>query len=331
MGSGSANIMQAHQPGSIGSSKRDLWVLSGLLVLFLVGLAGVAAATGWEEIWAQLMQLTLLQVVLLLGLSLLNYLSRGLRWHMFGRSLGLPLQIKNSLIDFFGGFAMSITPARVGELVRIRWIARRTARRPEQISPLPLVDRAFDLAGMGLLLACGVAFSSAGNAGAVAVACLALGAALVATRPKLLETGVTWLWRIVRRWPRIFARLRRAAHSMEVFSTPSTALLGLCLSIFGWLAECYALYLLLGWMGASIDFSTTVVIFIFSTLAGGLTGAPGGIGGAEAAMVFLLGLNGVPLEVALPATAVIRLTTLWFAILLGLLAFPIAERNSKRA
>ena len=53
--------------------------------------------------------------------------------------------------------------------------------------------------------------------------------------------------------------------------------------------------------------------------------------GAEAAMVGLLVLDGVPLEIALPATLVIRVTTLWFAILIGLVIFPIAEHSSKKA
>ena len=65
--------------------------------------------------------------------------------------------------------------------------------------------------------------------------------------------------------------------------------------------------------------------------AGGLTGAPGGVGGAEAAMVALLALDGVPLDIAVPATLVIRVTTLWFAILIGLAVFPYAERCSKKA
>ena len=84
-------------------------------------------------------------------------------------------------------------------------------------------------------------------------------------------------------------------------------------------------------MGADIGFWTAAAIFTFSTLAGGLTGAPGGVGGAEAAMVALLGLQGIPLETSVPATLIIRVTTLWFAIGLGLLVFPFAEAKSKKA
>ena len=67
-------------------------------------------------------------------------------------------------------------------------------------------------------------------------------------------------------------------------------------------------------MGADIGLAKAIAIFTFATLAGGLTGAPGGVGGAEAAMVALLALDGVRLDIAVPATALIRLTTLWFAL-----------------
>ena len=101
--------------------------------------------------------------------------------------------------------------------------------------------------------------------------------------------------------------------------------------MIGWLAEGYAFYLLMGWLGADITFWRAVAIFTFATLAGGLTGAPGGVGGAEAAMVALLSLDGIPLDVSVPATAIIRVTTLWFAILIGLAVFPVAERISLKA
>ena len=74
-----------------------------------------------------------------------------------------------------------------------------------------------------------------------------------------------------------------------------------------------------------------MAIFLFSSIAGGLTGAPGGVGGAEAAMIALLSLEGIPLEVSIPATLIIRVTTLWFAIAIGLVVFPFAERAAGKA
>jgi len=309
---------------------RDFAVLGGLLGLVLIGLVGLAAATGWQESKSQLARLGGLQFAVLLGLSVVNYLLRGLRWHLFTRRLGLQTGLLQDLRHFLGGFAMSVTPGRVGELVRMRWLSRETGWPVERTAPLALMDRALDLAAMALILGVAVALSATGINGAVPVSLAALGLAVLATRSRLLMASVTGAYKTFGRWPRIFARGRGAARSLRRFSDLRLMVPALVLGALGWLAEGYAFYLLLNWMGAGVAPSLAVAIFVFSTLAGGLTGAPGGVGGAEAAMVALLSLEGVPLEISLPATAVIRVTTLWFAIAVGLVVFPLAERHSLR-
>ena len=324
---------QMAQPSSDGSKRRwrDIALLAVLFAFVIAGLAGLAAATGWDETKEQLMQLTGAQVAILLVLSLVNYLFRGMRWHVFARRLGLRTSLMQDLRHFLGGFAMSVTPGRVGELIRMRWLKRETGWAVERTAPLVLMDRASDLAAMALILAGGVALSAGGIAMAMPVAIVALIAAFVATRPALLAACITGAYRLLGRFPRLMARARAAARSLGVFSNGPVMVAALTLGLFGWIAEGYAFHLLLIWMGADIGFAKAVAIFTFSTLAGGLTGAPGGVGGAEAAMVALLSLEGIPLEVSIPATAVIRLTTLWFAILIGLVVFPLAEAKSNAA
>lgn len=312
-------------------SWRDRAVLYGLLALFAVGLAGLVSATGWEETWAELRKLSLLQIMALLSLSLINYLIRGARWHLLARRLGLPISLRMSVLHFVGGFAMTITPGRVGELVRLRWITHMTGWPLERTTPLPLADRAFDLAAMGSVLGVGILISGSGGIGAAPVAGLAIAAAVIVTRPTLLVKLVEGAFAVLHRWPRPFARLRQAARSMGLFSPLHVAGPAMALSAIGWMAEGIALFLLLQWMGADVSLATATVIFLFSTLAGGLTGAPGGLGGAEAAMMVLFTMNGVPIHVALAATTVIRITTLWYAIGLGMLAFPFAEKLSRKA
>lgn len=323
----------APAPNSTGTTQRwrDTALLGGLFAFVLIGLVGLAAATGWEETLTQLRRLGFVQILALLGLSLINYLFRGLRWHLFAQRLGLGTRLVQDIRHFLGGFAMSVTPGRLGELVRMRWLKRETGAPFEKTAPLVLVDRASDLAAMAVILAGALALSATGLAGAVPVAIFALAIAFVATRPALLQAVIDFAYRLVRRWPRLFARARGAARALSQFSSPAILALAALIGAIGWLAEGWAFHLLLMWMGADIGLAKAIAIFVFSTLAGGLTGAPGGVGGAEATMVALLSLEGVPLEISLPATAVIRLTTLWFAIAIGLLIFPIAERQSKRA
>ena len=55
-------------------------------------------------------------------------------------------------------------------------------------------------------------------------------------------------------------------------------------------------------------------------LAGALSFLPGGLGSAEAVMVSLLTMNDMLLADAVAATVFTRLVTLWFAVILGIIA-----------
>lgn len=312
--------------------RRDRLVVLALGVMFAAGLVGMAAATGWRETFAHVARLSAWQVLVLLALSLTNYVLRGLRWHVFTRRLGLPTGIWQDVRHFLGGLAMAVTPGRVGELVRLRWLSRETGWRFTQTAPLALVDRASDLAAMAIILGVSILLAAGGIRGALPVTLLALIGAYIATRPALAASIVEILWRLSgRRAPRFFARARNAALSLQRFSHGGVLAAALALGLVGWFAEGYSFHLLLGWMGADVGLAKAIAIFIFASLAGGLTGAPGGVGGAEAAMIALLTYDGVPLGAAVAATAIIRVTTLWFAIVIGLFIFPIAERHSQRA
>lgn len=309
---------------------RDIWLTIGLVAMMALGLAGLAAATGWEETWASIRRLTAPEVALLLGLAFSNYILRAFRWQLYCRVQRIPVEFPQTLRHYLGGFALTATPGRVGELVRLRWITLETGAPFERTGALVVVDRAADLAAMGLLTAVAVAFSTTGLAGGIPVAVLSVIAAIVVTRASLLIAALELGWRLIGRWPKLFGKARRAAQSLRPFSAWQIVLPALLLGGLGWFAEGYSFYLLLGWMGAEVSLWTAVGIFLIAMVTGGATGAPGGLGGAEAAMVALLTIEGVPLSVSIPATAVIRLTTLWFAIAIGLAMFPIATRCAMR-
>jgi glycosyltransferase 2 family protein len=301
-----------------------------ILAIFLI-FGGVAAFTAsGEGIWRHITALTMAQVSILLALSLANYTLRACRWFVYTLALKLTLQFTQVLRHYIGGFALTMTPGRVGELVRVRWIGKESGASIERTAPLVLVDRAADLASTGLLLAFALAMTTTGIKGGVPVAIAAVVVAVIVTRPKLFHWLVTRVWKLSGRAPRLFARARRAAQSLKPFSVSGVAIPALTLGFLGWFAEGYAFYLLLDWMGAPLPLWSAVGIFLFSMMTGGATGMPGGLGGAEAAMVALLSLQGIPLEISIPATAIIRITTLWFAVGLGLLVFPFAETIASR-
>ncbi|NOR63943.1 MAG: flippase-like domain-containing protein [Rhodobacteraceae bacterium] len=308
-------------------SHKDLLFGLGMLALFLVGLGMIIAYTGWEDTRAAVARLGWGQFGILFVLSLGNYALRALRWHLLARALALRISLIRNAVIYLAGFALTITPGRVGELVRLRWIKRDTGIKILQSSPMMLGDRAADLAAVALLLLVAALLGLGGAGGVYWVAGLALVLALMATNPRMLAKLITLTWQTLGRGARLFASLRRAVRQLALFTTPQVVLPVLALSAIGWLLEGYSFYLLLSWLGIQMGFWMAVGIFLFSMLGGGATGLPGGLGGAEAVMVGLLTLQGVPLDAALVATIIIRITTLWFAILIGIIVFPLAERK----
>jgi uncharacterized protein (TIRG00374 family) len=98
-------------------------------------------------------------------------------------------------------------------------------------------------------------------------------------------------------------------------------------SFIAWGLECLAVYLCALGVGAGKPFLVIVFIFAVSSLAGVLSMLPGGIGVAEAGLAGMFasvaGLSG-GLSVAL--TLVIRLATLWFATLVGIVGLLLVRR-----
>jgi uncharacterized protein (TIRG00374 family) len=88
-------------------------------------------------------------------------------------------------------------------------------------------------------------------------------------------------------------------------------------SLAGWGVQGLAPLIVLRDMGFSLGIVDSVFLFALATLVGGASFLPGGLGGFEATMIALLLAKGVPLATAVAATLLVRFTTLWLGIALG--------------
>jgi uncharacterized protein (TIRG00374 family) len=79
-------------------------------------------------------------------------------------------------------------------------------------------------------------------------------------------------------------------------------------------------------LGHPLPWVPAIGIFAFATLAGALSFMPGGLGGTEVTMIVFLRLFAIPLPIAISATLLIQVVTLWFAVLLGIAALSIRAK-----
>ncbi len=307
--------------GNSLNDERFGWALraaiySGVLTAF--GYLAFCVLTGWSDVLGAVTQVGAGGLLVAMSLSLCNYGLRFTRWQAYLRALNHVVPWMPSLRIYVAGFSMTTTPGKAGEMLRGVLLRRWGVPYSDSIAAL-LSERLSDVLAIVVLALAGLAAHPSARPVFLA------GAALVAVGLLVLSRADA-LFGTAARTSRS-TRLRRwLTHVHDLFEgarrchTPALLSLATVLSILAWAAEAWAFQLILAWMGVDVSFVTAAFIYSISMLAGALTFMPGGLGGAEAAMIGLLLVIDVGNGQAVSATVIIRIATLWFAVALGMLA-----------
>jgi uncharacterized protein (TIRG00374 family) len=263
-------------------------------------------------------------IAAMLALSLVNFALRTLRWLVFSRHLGIEVPPRRASLFYVAGFSMTTTPGKLGELLRLWLMERSNAIRYQRAVPLIIGDRVGDVIALVLLCLIGVVAFDRYRTALLAATLVVTAVVLLLLTPRVGVGLTTAAYALVRRARRFFAGLRTAVRRTAGLFAPRIFVISLCLGAAGWCAEAFAFHLVLERLGADMAMTHAMFIFAFSMIVGGVSMLPGGVGGAEASMFGLLIAAGVDEATAIAATALSRLTGLWFAVALGFVTLPAA-------
>lgn len=310
--------------------KMEYTVVISILVFTAVFVA-VSFYAGIEEVKEKLSLISPSMWAILLSLSLINYMARGMKWHIFGNRLGFNVPIKRMAIYYFSGMALTVTPGKIGTAMRLWLLKKCHSIRYSKGLPLMIMDPLTDLASLFLLCIMGLVSFGGGHTASIVVFGVIIAASLtILNNPKWFLKIIKGLYALFgKRKKRLFVALQKMARNITKLVTPWVFSQTVFFSIIGWGASILAFYLTIQNMGGEITFLETMFIFSFATIIGGASMTPGGLGGTEASMILLLITLGIPKEVAIPATIVIRFTTLWFGVFVGFCHLPFALKLAK--
>jgi uncharacterized membrane protein YbhN (UPF0104 family) len=249
-----------------------------------------------------------------LALTFVNYVVRFWRWEVYRRRLGIDVPTRRSFWIFFAGQTMTLSPGKLGEVLKSVLLKRSFGVPIRRSAPIVLAERITD--GLGVVLIAAVAGGLAAGSWEVLAATVAGAALLVlAVRLPLLD-----------RFPPL-AEARVAASEL----LGPKLLAGMTLiSAAAWFCECLAAYVCVRGLDLDVSLADVSVAFSVAGLAGAISFVPGGLGVTEAGFTGLLRvLADVPRAPAAAATVLTRLATLWFAVALGLVALAVDQRLSR--
>ncbi len=294
-------------------------VLASVVVAAL-GYLAFSLWGGWQEVWNGAGSVGWGGAVTLLALSCLNYGLRFIRWQLFLRVLGSPQPWRPSLAIYLAGFALTTTPGKVGEAVRSLFLKQRSVALDESVAAF-VSERLSDLLAVALLCSFGWnVYPPIRPLLVIGIGTL-VGLLLLISRETLLARARSALAVNASResaFARALDALLRLLQNARRCHTPRVLLVASALSLLAWSAEAFAFWLLLYWLGAGTSPGFAVFTYAAGMLAGALSFMPGGLGGTEAAMMALLRANGLARATAITATLFIRVTTLWFAVAIGI-------------
>ncbi|MBK6744556.1 MAG: flippase-like domain-containing protein [Hydrogenophilales bacterium] len=297
-----------------------LSILAAAVGYFLFALWG-----GWRDVVAAIGAVGAGGVVVALLLSLVNYGLRFTRWQLYLRRLGLELAWQPSLRIYLTGFALTTTPGKAGEMLRGLFLKQHGLSYSRGVAAF-VSERLSDLLAIVLLTLLGLSVLPNGQSFIGIGAAVVIGGVLVmvygGTRPNpQLEIHTGRLARGIR-------HVREMLNEARLCHSPRLLVISTLLSLIAWSAEAWAFYLILSWIGFETALAFAFSVYALAMLAGALSFLPGGLGGAEAVMTGLLIWAGMDSPQAIAATVITRLATLWFAVLLGIIALGMRSTST---
>jgi glycosyltransferase 2 family protein len=307
--------------------------LFGLAFGLLVVVALVVVSDG-PALWDTLRDFQWWLLPLILLLTLVNYAGRYVKWEFYLAILDVQgLKRRTSAIIFVAGLAMAITPGKVGEVLKAYLVRRATGTPMAVTAPIPLGERLTDGIAMLILASFGLLMFQYGWPLLLIASIGALSVIIIVQNRRLMEWILGKLERVPIIAPRVHI-LYRLYDSTFILLQNRNLLIATTIGTVSWAGECLAFYVILIGLGMPADTEFLILAFFVlasATVLGSLSMLPGGLGAAEASVAGLLILlvadDLMSTQIAGAATLLIRFATLWFGVMLGVVALMSIERH----
>lgn len=286
------------------------------VALSAIGYVLFSLWSGWQDVSKAIATIGVQGMVIALLMSLLNYSLRFVRWQLYLKQLGHTPPLLPSLRIYLAGFALTTTPGKAGEALRSVLLKRWRVPYPDSLGAL-LSERLSDLIAAVLLTLAGLSLYPPARPMILVGVALVIGLLVVISQQRLLEKLAGWF----AAHPHRIANMLQHACTMLLqarrCNSPGMLATATALSVIAWGAEALAFHWMLLWLELDVSLTFSLFVYMIAMIAGALSFMPGGLGGAEATMTALLVWKGMPAPEAVAVTILIRLATLWFAVLLG--------------
>lgn len=263
---------------------------------------------------------------LLLMLSFLNYVVRFIKWDYYLKILGVEISKLDSFAIFMSGLIMSVTPGKMGELLKSYLVKEVTKEPIHRTAPIVFVERITDFISLVLLAVVGAYVFNYGRIVVVGTGLFFLLVTILICNKRLSLRIISFFARI-RILKKYVSKIESAYESAYILLRPLPLFYMIGVSLVSWSFECFGYYIILANFHINADLLWATFVYTFSTIAGAITMLPGGLGITDGSLTLLLIQRNVPKNLAVSSTFIIRVVTLWFAVFVGMISVSFYQKR----
>jgi glycosyltransferase 2 family protein len=243
--------------------------------------------------------------------------------------MNILISLRDSILIFASGLIMSISPGKVGELLKAFLIKDKYHISKSITFSVVLAERFIEFIALVSVSLVGVLVYNYGY-GYVAIFCIIFSIFMILGLNQNLKL------KIIRALTRS-SYLKNRVSSIDVMQSSLTQLFApilfvkmLLLSIVAWIIEFIGIYIILDNFNGNIDLMYSTFVYSLSIIIGAVSMLPGGIGATEGSLTYLLTQFGFSDYIAITSTLLIRISTLWFSVFIGFIGYIFFIFSNKR-
>jgi glycosyltransferase 2 family protein len=318
------NPLSSSEPAAADRAVEPVGTITSRVVrsVLIFSVAGVAlyglatAAADYRTIAGSLLRFPPGTLALVLFLVVVGWLLRGWRFHYYLKQTGETVPLGYAIAAFLAGFALTGTPGKVGEAVKGVFLKEDYGVPVTKVVGILVIERLMDLWGVLLLGSLSLLLFRGWESLFLLCAGIVLAGGIFLCMESVYRPVLERLARVsFLSWA--CRKLLQTLLTGRDLMTPRIFLVGLVVSALAWGLESVSMYLVLRGCDLPATLLQANFVYCFSTIVGALSMLPGGIGGTEAGMIGLLSFMGISYAAGLPAVILIRLCTLWMAVMVG--------------
>ncbi len=236
------------------------------------------------------------------------------RWHLLLKNSKILIPKKDSLLIFFSGFALTIIPGKVGELIKSQLLKTKFEVPRSKTIPIVMLEQMYTLIGLVIISFFGIWFFELGAYVLGFFTALLIFAFILISSKKVFNKLIAIFEK--RKFTSRFAEPLSSSYDIIKKSTKgSITFYASALTTVFWLIEAVVVYFVLLAFGVeNMEFLMVIPTYATSLMLGFLSFLPMGLGVVEGSLASFFSLQGIEVSLSLTIVIIIRIFTRWYGV-----------------